>query len=148
MQLPPGLYPRERSRPTESNAEIRVYESLKPRMPPGWFGWHSLRLEDDGLFGEGDFVIADPDRGLLVLEVKGGKVEQKDGRWFQNGAPMSADPRTQAYQFLNKLISRLEREKCRPPAYGIATCFPDITFDKAPGQADLSRTTIGGQDLP
>jgi hypothetical protein len=148
MQLPPGLYPRERSRPTESNAEIRVYESLKPHMPPGWFGWHSLRLEDDGLFGEGDFVIADPDRGLLVLEVKGGKVEQKDGRWFQNGAPMSADPRTQAYQFLNKLISRLEREKCRPPAYGIATCFPDISFDKAPGQADLSRTTIGGQDLP
>jgi hypothetical protein len=148
MKLAPGLYPRERSRPTESNAEIRVYESLKPHMPPGWYGWHSLRLEDDGLFGEGDFVIADPDRGLLVLEVKGGNVEQRDGRWFQNGAPMSADPRAQAYQFLNKLISRLDREKCAPPAYGIATCFPDISFDKAPGQGDLSQTTIGGQDLP
>lgn len=78
------------------NAEIQVYESLKAHLPGGWYAWHSLRVrEDDGIFGEGDFVVADPDRGLLAVEVKAGNIEQRDGRWFQNGRAMRPDPRAQ-----------------------------------------------------
>jgi hypothetical protein len=149
MKPQPGVYPRERPRATESKAEIAVYEALKARLPSGWYAWHSLRImREDGAFAEGDFVIANPKRGLLVLEIKGGHVEQHDGRWFQNGRPMPRDPRAQGYDFVNGLISRLARDHCSPPAYGVATCFPDIRFDAAPGEDDLARTTVGGQDLP
>jgi len=149
MKPEPGLYPREKPRATESNAEIAVYESLKVHLPARWYAWHSLRImQDDGIFGEGDFVIANPERGLLVLEVKGGNIEQRDGRWFQNSKPMARDPRAQGNDFVRKLISRLERAGCSPPAYGVATCFPDVPFDTAPGEDDLARTTIGRQDLP
>ncbi len=142
-QLPAG------SRSTESHAEILLYESLKPHLPEGWYAWHSLRVrEGDGIFGEGDFVVVDPDRGLLAVEVKGGNIEQRDGRWFQNGTEMRINPRAQGNEFVRKLISRLERDACAPPAYGVATCFPDVSFDAPPDQDDLSRTTIGKQDLP
>ncbi len=40
-------------------------------------------MEKDGVFAEGDFIVANPKRGLLVLEVKGGSIEQRIGIWFQ-----------------------------------------------------------------
>ena len=148
MRPEPGLYPREKPRTTKSKAEIAVYYALRAHLLPGWYAWHSLRIMlDDGTFGEGDFVIVNPERGLLVLEVKGGSVEQRDGRWFQNGAPMRRDPRVQGNEFVRKLIARLERARCAPPAYGVATCFPDVSFDSAPSEDDLARTTLGKRDL-
>jgi hypothetical protein len=149
MRPQPGVYPREEPRSTGSKAEVVVYNALKSRLPAGWYAWHSLRImEDDGIFGEGDFLIANPERGMLALEVKGGNIFQKDGRWFQNGALMDPEPRTQANQFVHKLIHRLERDNCAPPSFGVGTCFPDVPFDVPPGEDDLSRTTIGAQDLP
>lgn len=101
MSPPPGLYPRGTPRATESNAEVIVYQSLKTALPEGWYTWHSLRImEESGVFGEGDCVIVNPARGLLVVEVKGGNIVQRDGRWFQNGKPMPRDPRRQAYEFV------------------------------------------------
>lgn len=148
MKIQPGLYPREQPRETSSKAELRVYEALKVQRAPNWYVWHSLRvMERDGVFGEGDFIIADRKRGLLVLEVKGGNVEQRDGRWFQNGTP-THDPRSQGYAFLRKLLSRLQRERCLPPASGVGTCFPDVEFSSPPTQDDLAQTTIGTRDLP
>jgi len=86
MSLEPGVHPREEPRGTQSHAEVAVYESPRAHLPAGWYAWHSLRImEDNGIFGEGDFVIANRERGLLALEVKGGNVSQRDGRWFQNG---------------------------------------------------------------
>ena len=104
-------------------------------------------MENSGIFGEGDFVIAAPEKGLLALEVKGGYIEQRDGRWFQNGAPMKADPRTQGNEFVRKLVHRLEMKGCSPPAYGVATCFPDVPFEAPPDEGDLNHTTVGKQDL-
>jgi hypothetical protein len=37
-------------------------------------------MESNGIFGEGDFVIVDPGRGLLAVEVKGGTVENQTAR--------------------------------------------------------------------
>lgn len=148
MKPQAGVHPRELPRTTESHAEIQVYKSLKSGLPESWYAWHSLRLmENSGIFGEGDFVIAAPERGLLALEVKGGNIQQRDGRWFQNGAPMKDDPRAQGNYFVRKLIARLKAEDCSPPAFGVGTCFPDASFDAAPGEDDLRHTTIGKQDL-
>jgi hypothetical protein len=129
-------------------AEEAVYAALKKGLPKGWYAWHSLRVRTaDGLLGEGDFVIVDPQNGMLVLEVKGGQIEQRDGRWWQNGRLMEVAPLDQALRFQKRLVQRLQDCGCRPPAFGSAVIFPDMLFDVGPGQDDLSRVTLGKRDL-
>ncbi len=94
-----GLWPREVPRHTESEAEQKVYNALKSSLPKGWYAWHSLRLRTRkrGEFSEADFIIADPNRpGLLMLEVKGGQIEQRDGQWYQNSVQLKSSPLDQA----------------------------------------------------
>jgi len=91
----PGLWPREFPRHTESEAEEKVYKALISSLPKGWYSWHSLRLgtRTKGEFSEADFIIADPNRpGILILEVKGGQIEQRDGRWYQNSLQLKSSP--------------------------------------------------------
>ncbi len=112
LSLPsPGLYPREKPRYTESHAEPKVYNALKANLPKDWYAWHSLNVHraDTGEHGETDFVIAVPIRpAILLMEVKGGNIEQRDGRWFQNNRPIS--PLTQAHTFREKLFTRLKEK--------------------------------------
>ena len=80
--LTPGLWPREFPRLTESEAEKKVYKALQSNLPEGWYAWHSLKLRTrtKGQFAEADFIIGDPCRpALLIVEVKGGKIELLDG---------------------------------------------------------------------
>ena len=144
----PGIHPAVAPRNTLSEAERTVWRALRDHLPKGWFAWHSLRLRDrNNLDGEGDFVIAAPDHGFLVLEVKGGHVELRDGRWFQNGRPMKKAPREQAQGFAHRLAERLGDEGSWAPAFGVATCFPDVAFEKGPSQADMVGAVLGRQDL-
>src|ERR1700693_3991049 len=43
--------------------------------------WQSLRRGRQG-DGEADFVLIHPQRGIVVLEVKGGSIDVADGSWF------------------------------------------------------------------
>lgn len=66
-------------------SEKRVFYALK--AAPGTEKWtilHSLGISSSwtGEFGEIDFVIIIPDRGVICAEVKGGRVTQKEGTWF------------------------------------------------------------------
>ncbi|MBL7177243.1 MAG: NERD domain-containing protein [Desulfobacteraceae bacterium] len=86
----PGLWPSEFPRHTESEAEQKVYKALKTSLPRGWYAWHSLRLRtrEKGEFGEADFIIADPNGpGILILEVKGGQIEQKNDNGIRTASP-------------------------------------------------------------
>jgi hypothetical protein len=146
-----GLWPRDMPRFTESEAEKKVFKALQSSLPEGWYAWHSLRLRTrkEGQFTEADFVIADPMRpALLVLEVKGGKIELIDGHWHQNGKVLQSSPLDQAHKFLSKLVSRFKEEKLERPTIGAAVCFPDTSFSRQPTHDDLSGLVIGGQDLP
>jgi hypothetical protein len=144
----PGIHPREAPRPTDSHAERAVWEALHRGMPPGWYGWHSLRIRDPaGYAGEGDFVLAHPDRGFLVLEVKGGQVEQRDGCWLQNGRPMEEPPLEQGTGFARRLARRLEDQGCLAPAWGAGVCFPDTHVEAQPSQDDLRGLVLGRGEL-
>lgn len=144
----PGLYPTAQPRATDSEAEHKVHAALGRGLPKGWYAWHSLRIKDGyGIDGEGDFVIAVPERGMLVLEVKGGQLQVRDGCWYQNGQRMKKAPREQALTFANKLMGRLGKEGCRPPAFGVATCFPDMAFGNQPAPDDVAGRALGMQDL-
>ena len=145
----PGIHPRDTFRPTSSIAEQAIWGALQKHMPLGWYGWHSLRIRDPhGYEGEGDFILAHPERGFLVLEVKGGQVEQRDGRWFQNGEPMPKAPLEQGTGFAKKLSLRLRDVDCSAPAYGAAVCFPDTYVGAQPSQDNLDGLVIGKGELP
>ena len=153
LSLPsPGLWPRENPRPTDSYAESTVYNSLIDKLPEGWYAWHSLSVhkEDTGGFGENDFVIAVPNRpAILLMEVKGGYIEQRDGIWYQNNKPIS--PLDQAHSFRRKLIDRLKEKnlvKAEIPQIGLFFCFPDSAFSIQPTQDGMNGTTIGRECLP
>ncbi|MDO3380538.1 nuclease-related domain-containing DEAD/DEAH box helicase [Geoalkalibacter halelectricus] len=147
--MAPGIWPRSQPRSTQSHAEHRVYAALKAQLPPGWSAWHSLRIRTTkGMEGEGDFVLAIPERGFLVLEVKGGQMEMRDGRWYQNGEPLEHAPREQALDYAKKLLARLKELGCPSVPFGVLTLFPDTSFSTAPGQDDLNSLTLGAQDVP
>jgi len=145
----PGVYPRGAPRPTSSKAEQALHRELTKRLPKGWYAWHSLRVRAGAKFeGEGDFVIGVPGRGLLVLEVKGGAIEVRSGRWFQNGREMTEAPRDQAHRYRGKLRRKIEegnRGSC--PWVGIATAFPQTPFSNEPTEGAVAGAVLGQQDL-
>ena len=112
-QTTTGLWPREAPRKTKSEAEEKVYYALSTLLPKGWYAWHSLKLrtKTKGEFSEADFIIADPNcPSVLVIEVKGGQIEQRDGRWLQNNTPLKTPPLDQAFNFRRQLIERFKEK--------------------------------------
>jgi hypothetical protein len=62
-----GLWPRERPRPTDSHAELKVYDALSRLLPANWSAWHPLRTFFDGKH-RFKFVRADsPEIGSHVV---------------------------------------------------------------------------------
>lgn len=150
MPVPLGLYPRHEPRTTRSGAEHLVYHALRRDLPEGWTAWHSLRIRGpERREGEGDFVVAIPDRGALLLEVKGGRVELRDGRWFQSGRLLQPSPREQGHGYIKKLLPRLQSLLGDAlPFVTLASCFPQTAFDEEPTADDVRGALIGAQDLP
>ena len=148
--MPSGLYPLGSPRPTTSRAEQKLHEALARGLPKGWTAWHSLRVRTrKGFEGEGDFVIAVPGRGGILLEVKGGAIEVRDGQWLQNGRQLSKMPRTQALGFRQTLLNKLKEQGVGwIPYLAVAVAFPDTPFSNPPEQGDLQGAVIGQQDLP
>jgi hypothetical protein len=102
-----------------------------------------------GEFSETDFIIADPNRpSVLIIEVKGGQMKQRNGRWYQNNIPLKTPPLDQAFIFRRQLIERFRENKVESPTIGVVVCFPDTFFSQQPTQDDLKGLVIGGQDLP
>jgi hypothetical protein len=96
------------------DSERVVYEALRG-LPTGFVVLHSfpwLRptrdLAGEPLReGEADFVILHPDRGLLVVEVKGGQPELKGRTWWRAGKEMR-DPFDQARRNRYALLDAIE----------------------------------------
>ena len=65
------------------DAESEVAERLRTGLRPGDRMWTNLRVTDDRKDAELDVVLALPDAGFVVLEVKGGQVTHDGERWIQ-----------------------------------------------------------------
>ena len=125
---------------TQSPAEKKLHKLLKEVELPGFTAFHSVNLSqhDYKQVGEIDFLLTGPDF-ILVLEVKGGRVERKDGTWYYTDRfgvahRSSEGPFAQASSAMFALKKRLAHEL---PAgvlnnsfpYGFACVFPDISFE-------------------
>ena len=96
-------------------AEADVYRCCVD-LPDNWVVLHGLRTitiesGEGARDREGDFVVLHPDFGLLVVEVKGGRVQCDEGRWFRRkkGVDEALDPNplTQALEFKHALLGKL-----------------------------------------
>lgn len=140
------------------NSERLVYEALR-ELPTGFTVLHSfpwLRPMRDLVSeplreGEADFVILHPERGLLVLEVKGGTPELRQRTWFR-GAKEMRDPFDQArrnrYALLDSVEERTNRRVHRGMfTHGDVVVFPHSTYEgPLPLNAD-PRILIDGRSL-
>lgn len=134
-----------------SAAEARVFAALA-RLPDEVVVFHSRRWHDRSGSrveeGEADFVIVDPDAGVLVAEVKGGAIEQRDGAWFQGERGQAAtdwiDPAGQARKSMHVLRRALgARLDVRSVLFGQLVWFPDLAWTEdtpldSPPVLDLS----------
>lgn len=67
-------------------SERKLYEALRDQLPGNCHVFYSTRWFAEKLDSEADFVIVDPDRGFLCVEVKGGldleAPETEDSPWI------------------------------------------------------------------
>jgi thymidine kinase len=146
--MPGRVYPLEAPR-THHASEVAVYEALRDQLPDDWVAWHSLSLRtESGRFGEGDFVIASPQWGLLVLEVKGGQVRERGGHWYQGQKRLMPGPLGQAKAFRAKLMDEVGRvyTDFQVPS-AVAVCLPHVAADNRPDNSDYRELLIDKSQL-
>ncbi len=83
---------------TKSSAEKNLYRLFRQMSgTDDWVIMHSVALADhpSQSQGEADFVVIIPNRGVIVLEVKGGGISYTDGLWY------SIDRNSIQYQIKN-----------------------------------------------
>jgi len=140
------------------DSERVVYEALRG-LPTGFVVLHSfpwLRptrdLAGEPLReGEADFVVLHPERGLLVLEVKGGRPELSGRKWSRGGKELR-DPFDQArrsrYALLDAIEERTRRRIHRGLfAHGDVVVFPHAQFTGAPPVNSDPRIIIDASDV-
>ena len=117
------------------NSERYVYERLGRELPDAWIVLHSLGLAGhrNKIWGEADIVILS-ERGIFVLEVKGGTVSCTDGVWSFGGDFNSYTKRESPWaQAIGALGAVRERLRTAAPAFrevlfGIGVAMPYTTF--------------------
>jgi len=125
---------------TSSTAERRIFARLaEADLPtPNWC-FHSLNLSahEHKMCGELDFVVLSP-LGLLVLEVKGGGVECREGVWVftdryriehkRQESPF-AQARSGVFSLRDRITAELGRSSVARIPFGFGVVFPDCDFD-------------------
>lgn len=122
---------------TTSDAELELYAAFE-KLPDEFTVFHSNKWfgKIRGTAGEIDFLIAHPDYGVLVMEVKGGTITIEGGRWYStNRAGRTSeitDPCKQAERNRRALWDWLsEDSRTRKFQYALfpAAALPDSYVD-------------------
>jgi hypothetical protein len=139
------MYPDVSPGDLEHTSEQPVYVALRDQLGDDYAVLHSypwLRpwRGDALLEGEADFVVAHRQRGILVLEVKGGDVRHDGRRWFRDtsqGPKEVQDPFKQAQRNMHALLEIIRERSGRrlgkeSMAHGYAVVFPHLDYEGAP----------------
>jgi hypothetical protein len=127
-------------------AEQLVVDRLRAVLPPEVELLHSVHwlTKDHGAAakGEADVVIGDPERGILVLEVKAGEIRRDErGTWWAGPHELQRPPFQQASDNRYALIRKLQELPAWPaglrPIAGEAVALPDVDLDSMRGRLGL-----------
>lgn len=139
-------------------SEAQFYRACREQLPERDLVYYSVRMLNESMVeGEADFVLFDPERGMLVIEVKGGGVsyDPDTGQWHsidRKGIKhLVKDPGRQAsdrMHDLRKLLinsSRWTRQIKSLPTCGYAVLFPDLSSSQVDRikRLDLKRDILG-----
>ncbi|MBQ7693931.1 MAG: NERD domain-containing protein [Lentisphaeria bacterium] len=133
-------------------SERIVFEAIRKNLSDEWYVFHSFDyitrdLNGKRWDGEIDFLLYHPQKGMLVLEVKGGAISYRNGRWYQEDRPI--DPVEQAkrnkYAVLKLLRESLNREIPMRFAHGV--CFPSCGV-RGIWPAEAQGIVLTGPGLP
>lgn len=129
------MFPEHLRSDTQSPAEKFLYQAFQKQLTNDFAVFHQVRwqvrnLHNGARDGEADFVIACPNLGILILEVKGGEIcyNSKTDQWYSNQNNIK-NPFQQACDSKYSLLSRfkeLSYWKNRWIPIGHAVAFPDI----------------------
>lgn len=101
------------------SSEIRVYNTIRDRLPAGYRcyysrSWHAADGDGGEFDGEADFIVSHRENGLLFLEVKGGRVScrESDNQWLTTDRDdftfKITSPVTQAMKSKHHFLRRLK----------------------------------------
>ena len=122
---------------TASDGERKVYRTLASHPDThNWLVLHSLDTARHikQVFGEIDFVIIVPNKGVLCLEVKGVKTLRRDqGMWHYGRSSDARGPFKQASQAMYSLLDYVTQQdsSLREVIFTSAVNFPFIEFSEA-----------------
>lgn len=137
----------------KSNAEKRIFEWFQaaPKTEE-WIILHSLGIMNHQrvIHGEMDFLVLAPEKGMFALEVKGGRVERKLGKWrFINKYGVYDEkirgPFDQAwegiYSIKSSIATKLDEKHVylKDIIFGIGVMFPDIEYSLVGIDEDQSQ---------
>lgn len=160
-RMHPPEFPIELKADRAGGAEARVFEMLADELDGGYTVFHRVRWLDRPesgapYDGECDFLIAHPERGLLVLEVKGGRVgvDATNGQWVsvdRDGERHSIrDPFHQANESKHVLKRKLLSTRYwagRNVPIGHAVVLPDSSKRGASIADGSLDVTLDAEDL-
>ena len=121
-----------------SSGEEKAFMSLR-LLSDKYIIFHSLSWIGIGerTQGEADFVIVHPDKGIMVIEVKAGEIEFKNGQWIQTNyitkEPKRIFPFNQAQRSQFEILDRINfstRVK-RAPLICHAVWFPSVLLNSS-----------------
>lgn len=140
-----------------SYGEMKVYEALRS-LGNQYTIFYSLSwvgVSDRRTVGEADFVVAHPDKGIFVIEVKSGEIEYKKGEWIQTntrtGKQKIITPYTQARKSQFELLERLElvRSQVKIPMMCYGVWFSSVEIQnndtlppEAPKEITLDKSSL------
>jgi hypothetical protein len=146
----------------KSRGERTMFEALKRALPDAYdvlhhVSWVQRRRGVGAKDGEADFLVVHPERGVLVLEVKGGRIryDAASGQWFSrpSGGDREFDIKdpfqqaTDAKHDLRRWLQEVPGWRKEWGPFGHAVAFPDGLFRGAPMPQTEPRIVIDAGDL-
>lgn len=134
----------------QSKAEIKLFNRLRDELSDNYVILHSLGVSKHKrkIRSEIDFVIASP-RGILIAEVKGGRIEYKQGVWYFTNRygdvnAKRESPFEQASSNMYALKRSIQKQFGTKSVYddiifGYFVIFPDIKFSISSPSWDSNR---------
>jgi hypothetical protein len=121
------------------SSEIKFFNALR-EIPNSWFVFYGVNMigrpggtRHYNVDAEADFIIGHPEKGIVVAEVKGGRIHLENGVWYstdRNGIVHKIkDPIDQAKNNKYILKSKLERSSIWPRSFinfGHCAVLPDV----------------------
>lgn len=140
------LFPKIDPAEIENPGERKVAKALVEQLPSRVEIFHSFHWMGDGrkgnlVEGECDFVVLDPENGLLFVEVKGGSLEfdSEQMEWHRTTPRgekrlLGKDPFEQVRKSMHEIVDRIIAAMPAPKrplsfTYGFAVAFPDCRYN-------------------